>query len=112
MGKVVLSRSTLIAAGILVAVSMAFAKTPSSESGRHSKKSANVQIIQAARIPDGPILQPGEYQVILNSDSTTPEIGFYQKGKLVAQTPAKLVDEGKKIGETKLFLTPRDPTPK
>ena len=38
--------------------------------------------------------------MVLNNNSTTPEIGFYQNGKLVAQVPAKLVDQGKKFDET------------
>jgi hypothetical protein len=52
-------------------------------------------------------LQSGEYKVVLNNNSTTPEIGFYQDGKLVAQVPAKLVDQGKKINETKIYYDTR-----
>jgi hypothetical protein len=47
-------------------------------------------------------LQSGEYKVVLNNNSTTPEVGFYQNGKLVAQVPAKLVDQGKKFDETEI----------
>ena len=100
MNKDVLNKSMLAAAGILVAASMAFAKFPSLDFGHSSKKSANVEIDQTARIPGGPTLQSGEYKVVLNNNSTTPEIGFYQNGKLVAQVPAKLVDQGKKFDET------------
>jgi hypothetical protein len=100
MKKDVLNKSMLAAAGILVAASMAFAKFPSFDFGRSSKKSAQVEIYQTARIPGGPTLQSGEYKVVLTNNSTTPEIGFYQNGKLVAQAPAKLVDQGKKFDET------------
>jgi hypothetical protein len=100
MKKDVVNKSMLAAAGILVAAGMAFAKFPSLDSGRSSKKSADVEISQTARIPGGPTLQSGEYKVVLNSNSPTTEIGFYQNGKLVAQAPAKLVDQGKKFDQT------------
>ena len=100
MNKGMVNKSMLVAVGILVAASMAFAKFPSLDFGRSSKKSADVEISQTARIPGGPTLQSGEYKVVLNSNSPTPEIGFYQKGKLVAQAPAKLVDQGKKFDQT------------
>jgi hypothetical protein len=100
MNKDAMNKSMLAAVGIVVAAGMAFAKFPSLDFGRSSKKSAKVEIDQTARIADGPTLQPGEYKVVLNNNSTTPEIGFYQNGKLVAQAPAKLVDQGKKINET------------
>ena len=100
MNKGVMNKSMLAAAGILIAASMAFAKFPSLDLGRSSKKSAGVDIDQAARIPGGPTLQSGKYKVVLNNNSTTPEIGFYQHGKLVAQVPAKLVDQGKKFDQT------------
>ena len=45
--------------------------------------------------------------MVLNNNSPTPEIGFYQNGKLVAQVPAKLVDQGKKINETKIYYDTR-----
>jgi hypothetical protein len=103
MNKDVVNKSMLAAAGILVAASMAFAKFPSLDFGRSSKKSADVDIYQTGRIRGGPTLQSGEYKVVLNNNSTTPEIGFYQNGKLVAEVPAKLVDQGKKINETKVY---------
>jgi hypothetical protein len=102
MNKDVMNKSMLAAVGILVAASMAFAKFPLFDLGHSSKKSADVDIFQAARIPGGPTLQSGEYKVILNNTSTTPEIGFYQNGRLVAQVPAKLANEGKKIDQTEI----------
>ncbi len=107
MKKDVLNKSMLVAAGILVAASMAFAKFPSFDLGHSSKQSARVAIDQTARIPGGPTLQSGKYKVVLNNNSPTPEIGFYQNGKLVAQVPAKLVDQDKKINETKIYYDTR-----
>jgi len=100
----VLSKSMLAAAGILVAASMAFAKFPFLDFGHASKKSADVEILQAARIPGGPMLPSGEYKVVLKDSSTKPQIRFYQGGKLVAQAPAKLVDQGRKIDATEIHL--------
>ena len=100
MNKDVVNKSMLAAAWILVAASMAFAKFPSLDFGRSSKKTTDVDIYQTAQIPGGPTLQPGEYKVVLNNNSPTPQVGFYQKGKLVAQVPAKLVDQGKEFDET------------
>jgi len=97
----------LLAAGILVAASMAFAKFPRFDLGHSSKQSASVAIDQTARVPGGPTLQSGEYKVVLNNNSPTPEIGFYQNGKLIAQVPAKLVDQGEKINETKIYYDTR-----
>ena len=107
MKKDMVNKSMLVAAGILVAASMAFAKFPSFDLGHSSKQSARVAIDQTARIPGGPTLQSGKYEVVLNNNSPTPEIGFYQNGKLVAQVPAKLVDQGKKINETKIYYDAR-----
>ena len=107
MNKDVVNRSTLVVAGILVAASMAFAKFPSLDIGRSSKKSADVEIDQAARIPGGPTLQSGKYKVVLNNNSTTPEIGFYQNDNLVAQVPAKLVEQGKKFDKTAIHYDTR-----
>jgi hypothetical protein len=102
MKKDVMNKSMLVAAGILVAASMAFARFPNLGLGHSSTKSADVEIDRTARIPGGPTLQSGEYKVVLTNNSTTPEIGFYQDGKLVAQVPAKLVDQGKKFDETEI----------
>lgn len=105
--KDVVNKSLLTMAGILVAASMAFAKFPSFDLGHSSKQSANVVIDQTARIPGGPTLQSGKYNVVLDNNSRAPEMEFYQNGKLVAQVPAKLVDQGKKINETKIYYDTR-----
>jgi len=107
MKRDLVNKAMLVATGILVAASMAFAKFPLFDLGHSSKKSANVNLFEPGRIPGGPTLQPGKYKVVLNSNSPTPEIGFYQNGKLVAQVPAKLVDQSKKIDQTEITYVTR-----
>ena len=99
MRKDRVNKSMLVAAGILVAASMAFAKSPSLDLGSSSQKPAEVEIFSMTPISGGPTLPPGKYTVVLSNNSTTPEIAFYQNGKLVAQVPAKLVDQGKEFDE-------------
>jgi hypothetical protein len=98
--RVRLSNSILTLAVVTFTSSMALAGFP----GYHhsSQKSASVDIAEATKIPGGPTLQPGTYRVTLLSPSSTPEIEFYQGGKLVGQAPVKLVDQGKKISQTEL----------
>lgn len=103
MRKDVVDKSVLAVAGMLVAASMAFAKSPNLDLGRSSQKSADIAIYSMTRISGGPALQSGEYKVVLTNNSPTPEIGFYQNGKLVVQVPAKLVDQGKEFGETAFY---------
>jgi hypothetical protein len=100
MRKDMVNKLMLAAAGILVAASMAFAKSPSLDLGPSSQKSAEVEIFSMTPISGGPTLQPGKYTVVLNNNSTTREIAFYQNGKLVAQVPAELVDQGMEFDET------------
>jgi hypothetical protein len=79
---------------------LAFAGFPGNH--HHSQKSASVDIVDVTKIPDGPTLEPGTYQVTLLNGSSAPEVGFYQAGKLVGQAPVKLVDQAKKISETEI----------
>jgi hypothetical protein len=70
--------------------------------GHASEKSATVDIAQTAQVPNGPTLKPGTYQVTLLSESGTPQVGFYQNGKLVGQATAELVDQRDKSSETEV----------
>jgi hypothetical protein len=103
MHKNVVSKLMVAGAAVLFAASMAFAKFPSLDFSHSSKKSANIDIFQTARIPGGPTLQSGEYKVVLNNNSASPEIAFYQNGELVARVPAKLVEQPKKIDQTEIL---------
>lgn len=80
--------------------SLAFAGFPGNH--HHSQKSASVDIVDVTKIPGGPTLEPGTYQVTLLNASSAPEVGFYKAGKLVGQAPVKLVDQAKKISATEL----------
>jgi hypothetical protein len=88
-------------------VSLAFVASIASAKwsfGHSSEKSANVELTQSAQIPNGPALQPGTYKVALLSDSATPQVGFYQNGKLVGQAAAQVVDQSKKSPDTEVHL--------
>jgi hypothetical protein len=100
MRKDMLNKSMLAAAGILVAASMAFAKSPKPDLSASSQKPAEVEIYSATPICGGPTLQPGIYTVAVSDNSKTTEIAFYQDGKLVVQVPAKLADPGKEFDDT------------
>jgi len=73
----------------------------SSKTGNHTQ-SAQVPIVYASRIADGTELQPGTYKVELTPDASSPELMFYQEGKLVAKAPVTLVNEGKKIDQAEI----------
>lgn len=66
-------------------------------------RSGRIDVLYPSRLANGPNLQPGTYKVELASNATSPEVMFYQDGKLVAQAPAKLVDDGRKNDETKVY---------
>jgi hypothetical protein len=100
MRKDMVNTSMLVAAGILVAASMALAKSPSPNLGHSLQTSADVEIYTTTPIFGGPTLQAGKYMAVLDNNPTAPEIGFYQNGKLVAKVPAKLVDQGREFDET------------
>lgn len=87
---------TPVLASVLALVSVAGLASAKQRTG----KVATVDISQSAQVLNGPTLQPGTYQVKLLSESGTPQVAFYQGGKLVAQAPATLVDQGSKSTET------------
>jgi hypothetical protein len=102
MHQLILATSAVL----LFTASMAVARFP----GLHdsSRKSADIDLIESTKVPNGPTLQAGSYKVTLLNESGTPELGFYQDGKLVGQAPVKLVDQEKKISETQVFSDTQD----
>jgi hypothetical protein len=48
-------------------------------------------------------LAPGTYTVKVNTASTTPEMAFYQNGKLVGTTPVQLVSKNRKNSQTQVY---------
>jgi hypothetical protein len=95
----------VITAVLLFTAGMAFAGFP----GLHhsSQKSADIDLIEITKVPNGPT-QAGSYKVTLLSGSSAPELGFYQDGKLIGQAPVKLVHQEKKISNTEVFLHNND----
>jgi hypothetical protein len=91
---------------VLVAVtaSLLTAGTALARSAEKSSrpKSGQIDVIYPSKIAAGPELQPGTYTVELGEHASSPEIMFYQNGKLVGQAPAQLVDNGKKTSETEV----------
>lgn len=65
-------------------------------------ESGSVNLIYSSRIANGPLLKAGVYKVELASSASTPELMFYQNGKLKGQAPAKLISESKKINQTEI----------
>jgi hypothetical protein len=66
-------------------------------------KSGQIDVIYPVEVANGHTLRPGNYKVELDNKTSSPKILFYQEGKLVAQAPAKLVDESKKNDQTEVF---------
>ena len=96
----------VITAVLLFTAGMAFAGFR----GLHhsSQKSADIDLNETTKVPNGPTLQAGSYKVTLLSGSSAPELGFYQDGKLIGQAPVKLVDQEKKISETQVVSATKD----
>ncbi len=85
---------------LLFAAALATAKFPSL--GKSTSKSVRVDISSVANFGNGVELQPGSYKLTVVDGSNPPEVAFYNNGKLVAQVPARLVDEGKKAKQTEV----------
>jgi hypothetical protein len=100
--KTKMDRSILaVAAALLCTAAITFAGFP----GIHhsSQKHADLDLTEITRIPGGPTLKPGTYRVVLLTDSSTPELGFYHDGKLVGQAPVNLINQDKKISQTEVL---------
>ncbi len=89
---------------LLITAGMAFGR------GLHrsSQKSADVDLTETTKVPNGPTLKAGTYKVTLSNDSSTPELEFYQDGKRVGEAPVKLADQEKKFSETAVFAETKD----
>jgi hypothetical protein len=96
-------KGRFIAYGILLPASL-LALTLGTALARPSAavKSSTVDVLYQARLGNGPELQPGQYKVKVSENSSAPELMFYQDNKLVAETPVKLVDMGKKADATEI----------
>ena len=89
--KIVQSAGPLSVA-LVFATSLALAKTARTE----------VDIANVSRVGTQ-TLKPGLYSIELNRDSASPEVLFYREGKLVARTPATVVEDPEKTDKTEVI---------
>jgi hypothetical protein len=68
-------------------------------------KSTDVNILQNAKLADGSALKPGNYKLEIPLVSKTPELKFYQNGKLVASVVAQVKEETRKPLSTEIDYT-------
>src|SRR5690242_18701678 len=95
-------KGNLIAYSILLPVGLFALSLGSAMAKPGIVKCKTVDVVYQSKLGNGPELQPGQYKVEVNEASTTPEVMFYQDGKLVAKAPVKLVDMGKKADATEI----------
>lgn len=97
MAKNMCQGTLAILTAVLFSVSLALARSSGSQRAPH--KTTNIDVPQAARLGNGPELKAGSYRVTV-TESASPEVEFYQRGKLIAETPAKLVAQNRKSTQT------------
>jgi len=66
-------------------------------------KPVDVTLTAVTVMPDGAQLQPGDYRMTLLNDSATPQVEFYQKGKLVCKCPVKIENTPAKSPQTQML---------
>lgn len=73
-------------------------------------KSSHINLIYRGQIGHSSVtLLPGKYKVSVDNPSSTPQMSFYQDGKLVGTAPVKLVTEANKNSQTEVFYSaPKD----
>ncbi|MGH9328715.1 MAG: hypothetical protein ACRD2B_18770 [Terriglobia bacterium] len=91
MRQKILTYATGVSVALLFVCGMTFAK------------SSNVNLIYRAQLGNNLVLAAGKYHVVVNKKSQTPDVAFYQNGKLVGKTPVKIVSEAKKNNQTEVF---------
>lgn len=68
----------------------------------------SIDVLYHSKVENGPYLAPGQYKVELAKNTRSPEVLFYQDGKVVAEAPANLVDRSKKTDQTKVYYNTAD----
>jgi hypothetical protein len=102
--KIKMRKSPLVITAVLLfTAGMAFAGFP----GLHhsSQKSADIDLIETTKVPNGPTLQAGSYKVTLLSGSSAPELGFYQDGKLSVKHQSNWSTKKRRSAILKYFST-------
>jgi hypothetical protein len=67
-----------------------------------SMKSTNVDVVYKTNLANGSTLQPGEYKLEIPLNTKTPELKFFQNGRLVASVPAHVKTEARKASSTEI----------
>lgn len=67
-----------------------------------SIKSTDVNIVYSSRLANGQTLKAGKYKLEIPLKTKTPELKFYQHGKLVASVPAQVKKEHRKNQTTEV----------
>ncbi len=70
-----------------------------------SVKTTNVDIIYQAKLANGKTLKMGSYKLEIPLNSKSPDLKFYQHGKLVASVPAQVKSEAQKPPATEIDYT-------
>jgi hypothetical protein len=78
-----------LTAAFLLTVGLALAKT--------------VTLDGRAKLADGPMLNPGSYNVKILNQATKPEVDFYKGGQLVARASVKLQPLTRKASNTAVY---------
>ncbi|HEV2351963.1 MAG TPA: hypothetical protein VG028_19195 [Terriglobia bacterium] len=92
-----------LAAAVAVIFSGSLASANFWNHNKSAVKTGHISISQNTKIAHGPELMAGNYKVELIKESPVPQIAFYQNGKLVVQTTAKLVTAPTRNDETKVL---------
>ncbi|MGH9453224.1 MAG: hypothetical protein ACRD2O_04550 [Terriglobia bacterium] len=93
MSKTVVTSIFATAIAVVFAAGMSFAK------------SSSVTLMYQGKIGNHLILKPGNYKIMVNDNTKTPEAAFYQGRKLVGQTPVKLVTQPNKADQTAVYYS-------
>lgn len=92
-------KMTMAKSALGVAVALFFA------TGLIFAKSENVNLIYRGEVGNSVTLAPGNYKVVLNTASQSPEASFYKDGKLMGTAPVRVVAEGQKNNQTEVYYS-------
>jgi len=88
-----------LVAALFAATSLGFASW-----GSHKKteRATNVTFVEMVKLQNGDTLKAGTYRMEVAEDSQTPNVSFYQDGKVVATVQAKAITEQTKNSDTEI----------
>ena len=80
--------------------------------GIHKSKSTergtSVTIADTLQLKNGSTLPAGTYRMAVAENTNTPDVSFYENGKMIATTQATVVAEQKKNSETEVDFVQKD----